>query len=251
MESSIAKRLQDPQQRAPLPELTPLKSHNGFKNVWDLFFKDYSYLNKLAIPPILAGSALNDIISGNMEVWERPHLCLVCPGNPDPVLLKHCLQPHKLHTHGDMIMYDYAFNAHNITLNVACAFSGNVANSLMTRWPEKLSRCGRQGRRSSYLVYGESQLREAEVHGFGKNLQADESVSRVCSLQFHRGGILLSKGPYFFEHDPSGPGYRYDSKYSMLCEQYYYEKSKRFYNPLLEKYRCEACSLKGDAIFDW
>jgi hypothetical protein len=85
MKSSIAKRLQDPQQ------LAPLKSHNGFKNVWDLFFKDYSYLNKLAIPPILLGSALNDIISGKIEVWERPHLGLVCPGDPDPVLLKHFL----------------------------------------------------------------------------------------------------------------------------------------------------------------
>jgi hypothetical protein len=249
----ITERIREPRVRAPLRELAPLNSYNWIPKVWNLFFKDYAYLNKLldsGIAPILVGSALKDIFSGNIKAWERPHLCLVCPGEADPELFEYCLQPHELHTHGGMLIYDYAFDAHNITLSAACAHSGSVANPLMTRWPEKLSMCGAEGRRSSYLVYGERQLRVAGVHGLGRNLDSDESVSRVCCLQFSRGGVLLSNGPYCFEPDPSGIGYRYVSDYKMLFQYHNLEKSKRYYNPLLEKYRCKACSLKGDATFD-
>lgn len=253
MGPSVPEMFKAPRFRAPSREFAPLDSCDGFAKVWSLFFKHYDYLNKLldaGIAPILAGSALKHIISGNIRAWERPHLCLVCPGQVDPELFERCLQPNELHTHGGMLIYDYAFDAHNITLNAACAYSGSVANPLMTRWPEKLSTCGAGGRQSSYLVYGERQLRVAGVHGLGRNLDSDESVSRVCCLQFSRGGVLLSNGPYCFEPDPSGIGYRYVSDYKILFQHLNLEKSKRFYNPLLEKYRCKACSLKGDATFD-
>lgn len=125
-------------------------------------------------------------------------------GVPDPTIFKECLQPHIIHCHGRVRQFDYAFESHNITFNVECAFTGTAVNSVYKRWPELLSVVSTQRRQSAYLVWGEKTVKQTQaVSGLGKNLESDETVSRICSikLQGYKGDIecQFCRGP-----DPLG-----------------------------------------------
>lgn len=233
---------------------TPRKT----SKIWDLFFKDYEWLNKAresGHPPILVGKGLKRMYHGRIKDWEREHLCFLCEGYEDPTLFKKCLQPHFLHTHGRMVAYDYAFEAHHITLNASCAFSANLAHQVLTRWPERLSEFTSRERQSSYLIYGEKTVRGAQVFGLGKNLQADESVAQICEIIIgSKDGkqiscLVCSQTPSLFTQNHSSHTFEYADDYDEVYRNYIEIKLKQYIEgPRTRK--CEACTMKGEENFD-
>jgi hypothetical protein len=110
--------------------------------------------------PILVGSILKDILHDSLAPCQRGHLTLIHQDVSDPALFKECLQPHVMHSQGRVCQFDYAFESHNITLNVDCAFTGAIVNSVYTRWPEPLNVVSAQGRQPAYLVWGEKTVKQ-------------------------------------------------------------------------------------------
>ncbi|KAF5964371.1 Nacht ankyrin domain-containing protein [Fusarium coicis] len=140
-------------------------------------------------------------------------------------------------------------SAHGITLNLHCAFTPNLNHPVYTKWPERLSQPNHRGRQAAYIIYGEQELRGAQVFGLGANLQSPESVSRACWLKFpHLGdnnGIVLCSEDFSL--------FRKNHTLSQLVyADNYGERFKEFILTLLErdennpsKSQCEACIMEA------
>ncbi|KAH7489608.1 hypothetical protein FOMA001_g2261 [Fusarium oxysporum f. sp. matthiolae] len=256
IQQNIARHVLNPRKLArslgfPLPKL-----HKKVGDIWDLFFKDRAWLNN-ASPSILVGhvgEVLRTITHEGFEDYQVGHVCFIYEGLMDIAEFQRCLHPNVLHTHGRTNTYDYAFTAHGITLNLHCAFTPNLNHPVYTKWPERLSQPNHRGRQAAYIIYGEQELREAQVLGLGANLQSPESVSRACWLKFpHLGdnnGIVVCSEDFSL--------FRKNHTLSQLVyADNYGERFKEFIINLLErdennpsKSQCEACRMEGNETFD-
>jgi hypothetical protein len=218
--------------------------------VWRLFFKSFRWLDEACRngnPPILVGSALNDILQGGAAPRRKAHLALICQGVPNPSLFKECLQPHAMHSHGGVLQYDYAFESHNITLNAGCAFTGSIANAIHTRWPERLSVVSGQKRQSAYLVWERMTIEPTQaVSGLGRNLESDNSVSRICriNLQGYKddiGVIFCKDASFLFQYDWDRSCYNDSDQYEAHYRKYITTINNRNGKTIEE---CRACNMK-------
>jgi hypothetical protein len=191
--------------------------------IWKLFFSSYDWLDDAyssGRPPILVGEVLREVMKEGFEDWHVGHLCLVYEGSMDMDKSWRCLHPHVRHTHGRSDTYDYAFEAHGITLNCNCAYRPNLSHPIYSKWPDRLSQPTYRGRQAAYLVYGEKKLRDAKVLGLGTNLQSPESVSRACCFKLHdRSFIVCSENFALFKMDHSSSRLVYASNYEETYKQ--------------------------------
>jgi hypothetical protein len=239
-------------------KLAQLSRDTGVLAIWSLFFKSFEWLEKAyqdGKPPILVGSALNDILRYGAALPQRAHVALVYQGAAPISLFLECLQPYAMHFHR-FIQYDYAFKSHNITLNANSVMTGLLANGIYTRWPERLTVVSGQKRQSAFLVWGEDTIKLTEaIVGLGQNLESDESVSSIChiDLQLQRcKGIIRAnfhRHPYaLYRHDSLQSCYRYAGNYEEEYQRYLTTALEERTGPT--KRKCEACIMKGDETPD-
>lgn len=233
----------------PLPE----SEEKAFR-VWDLFFDKFDWLDKAVAAGCavdLVGYGVHRLLRGEIEPWEEMHLALVCVGFGRYSELKENLRDHKLHEHGRSPSEDFAFERHNITLNLSSVYlSAPRANGIYTKWPNRLSVATRDGRESAYLRYGEREVKKLAVVGLGKNPRPEEATTRICRLASadnkHLNGLVFCRDPiYLFKIGDASTGHAYQEKYDEDRE---YVVTTQLAEP--RQTECPACEMKGQFSFD-
>ena len=120
----------------PLP-----KTFASTDQIWNLFFSSFVWLDDAysrGRPPMLVGEVIRQVRGEGFEDWKVGHVCLIYEGSMDIKELMRSLQPHVRHTYGRHNTYDYAFEAHGITLNCNCAFVSTLGHGIYSKWPDRL-----------------------------------------------------------------------------------------------------------------